>query len=96
MPESGLLIFCYFFRNFLARVEYERNSGRKFISRFLGLSHPDLAKINAGKRFFNFFNIFFGIFLPGFSMNRIGTKFFFSFSASLNPFWIEIIPELTY
>jgi len=33
---------------------YERNSGLKFFSRFLGLSLPVLAKNNTGKRFFNF------------------------------------------
>ena len=66
--------FCYFFRNFLAQVEYERNSGLKFYFLFLGLSHPVFAKHNTGKRFFNFLNffaIFFVIFLPGSSMNGI-------------------------
>ena len=64
----------YFYRNFLARVEYERNSGVKFCFYFFGLSHTVLAKNNAGKRFYNFLNfftIFFGIFLPGSSMNGI-------------------------
>ena len=48
--------------------------GIKFFSLFLGLSHPVLAKNIAGKRFSNFLNffaIFFGIFLPGSSMNGI-------------------------
>ena len=58
IPEKGFLIFCYFFRNCLARAEYERNSELKFWSLFLGLSHPLLAKNNAGNRFFNFLNIF--------------------------------------
>ena len=78
MPERGFLkifeFFCYFFWNFLAGVAYERNSGLKFFSPFLGLSHPVLAKNNAGKRFFNFWNffpIFFGIVLLGSSMNGI-------------------------
>ena len=69
-----LNFFCYFFLNFLNRVEYERNSGLKFFFLFLGLSHPVLAKNNAGKRFFNFLNffaIFFGIFLPGSNMSGI-------------------------
>ena len=95
-----MIFFFYFFRNFLARFEYERNSGQNFFSLFLGLSHPVLAKNNAGKRFFNFFNffaIFFGIFLPESSINGIRDyNFFLSFSASLNPFWIEIMPELTF
>ena len=77
MPGRGFFIFqifCYFFRNFLARVEYKRNSGLKFFSHFLSLTHQDFAKNNVGKRFFyffNFFTIFFGIFLPGSTMNGI-------------------------
>ena len=75
MPELIFLIFLQFFWNFLDRVGYEQNSGLKFFSLFLGLSHPVLAKNINGKRFFNFLNffaIFFGIFLPGSSMNIIG------------------------
>ena len=87
--------FCYFFRNFLARVEYEGNSGLNFFSHFLGLSHPVLAKNNAGKRFFNFWNffpIFFGIVLPGLSINGIlGKNFFITFSVYLIPFWLTIM-----
>ena len=75
IPEKGFLIFCDFFQNFLARVEYERNSELKFLPFFLGLSHPLLAKNNARKRFFHFLNFFaiffFGIFFPGSSMNGI-------------------------
>ena len=66
--------FLYFFRNFLARVEYERNSGLNFFSLFRHLSHPILAKKNARKRFFNLLNflaIFFGISFRGSSMNGI-------------------------
>ena len=69
-----LNFFTIFFRNFLARVEYERNSGVKFCFHFFGLSRPDWAKNNAGKRFYNFlnfFSIFFEIFFPGSSMNGI-------------------------
>ena len=62
MLEWDFLIFfnffCYFCRNFLARVEYERNSGIKLFSPFLGLPHPVLAKNNAGMRIFNFLNFF--------------------------------------
>jgi len=64
----------FFFRNFLAGVKYERNSGLKFFSLFLGLSHSVLAKNNTGKMFLNFLNffaIFFRIFLPGSSVNGI-------------------------
>ena len=69
-----LNFFTIFFRNFLARVEYERNSGVKFCFHFFGLSCPVWAKKNAGKRFYNFLNfftIFFGIFLPWSNMNGI-------------------------
>ena len=77
MPERGFLIFwifMLFFPNFLARVQYQRNSGLKYFSPFPGLSHPVLARNIAWKRSFNFLNffaIFFGIFLPGSSMNGI-------------------------
>ena len=98
MPERGFLIFfnffLYFFPNFLARVEYERNSGLKFFSLFLGLSHPILAKKNAEKGFLKFFSIFLGIFLPASSVNGIWVEIFFvSFSTYLIPFWLKIIPE---
>ena len=79
MPERGFFFlifefFCYFFQNFLPRVVYEWNSGLNFFFLLFGLSHPVLAKNNAGKRFFNFLNffaIFLGIFLPWSSMNGI-------------------------
>ena len=90
--------FSNFFRNFLARVEYERNSGVKFFSRFLGLSFRVLAKNNAGKKSFNFLNffaIFFATFFTVWTMNGIRDyNFFLSFSASFNPFWIEIMLSL--
>ena len=76
MPELIFLIFwifLQFFWNFLAWVGYELNSGLKFFSLFLGLSHPVLAKNNAGKRFLNFLNlfaIFFKIFFPRPSRNE--------------------------
>ena len=75
MPGRGFIIFwiflLFFFRNFLSRVEYERNSGLKFFSTFLGPSHPFLLWNNAEKRFFNFFAISFGISLPESNMNGI-------------------------
>jgi len=99
MPRRGFKIFeflYYVFRNFLARVEYERNSGLKFWFHFFSLSHPVLAKNDAGKRFYNFLNfftIFFGIFLPGSSMNGIRDwNFDFTFSAYLIPFWLKMVP----
>ena len=100
LPERGFLIYWFFFyfsRNFLTRVEYERNSGLNFFSTFLGLSHPVLAKNNSGKWyfiFFKFFAIFFGIFFPGPSMNEIRDKIFFhSFTTYLILFWLKIMPE---
>src|SRR6266702_3187736 len=51
-PERGFFIFCYFFRNFLALVEYEWKSGLKFFSRFFGLSHHVLGRNNARKWFY--------------------------------------------
>ena len=68
MSESGFLIFwifLLFILNFLARVEYEWNSGLKFFPLFLGLSHTVSAKKYIGKSFFNFLN-FFGYFFRNF------------------------------
>ena len=80
MRERG---FFNFFRNFFARVEYERNSGLKNFSPFLILFQTFLDRNSAGIKFFNFlifFAIFFGIFLPGSSMNGIRDyNFFFLF-----------------
>ena len=88
--------FYNFFRNFLARVEYEPNSGLKFFLLFFGLSQPVLVKTNAEKRFYKFFEFYyylFGIFLPRSSMNGVRDKnFVFSFSAYLIPFWLKIMP----
>ena len=87
--------FTIFFRNSLARLESERNSGEKFYFLFFSLSPTDLAKNNAGKRFYNFLNFllfFFGIFLPGSSMNRIlESNFVFTLSAYLIPLWLKIL-----
>ena len=82
MPKRGFFIFCYFFRNFIARVEYERNSGLKFFSPFLGLSHPVWASNISWNRFFNllnFFAIFFRIFLPQVELERNSGLIFFFF-----------------
>ena len=91
-----MVFFYYFIRNFLARVEYERNSGVKFYFLLFSLSPPVLAKNNARKRFYNFFNfftIFFEIFLPGSSMNGIlELNFVFTYLVYLIPFGLKIIP----
>ena len=102
MPESVFLIFRFFF--YFCRIflpgSYERNLGLKFFCPFFCLSHPVLAKKNAGKRFFNFliFLLFFSVFsCPGRIRTEFGIKIFvLSFSASINPFWIEIMPDLTF
>ena len=80
-----------------ARLGWERNSGLKFSSLFLGLSETFLDRNNAGIKFFNFLNLF-AIFLefscPGRVWMEFGTKFFFfSFSAYLILFWLKIMPE---
>ena len=76
MPERCFLnflnFFAIFFQNFLAGVQYKRNSGLKFFSPTLSLSHPVLARNIAEKRFLdflNFFAIFFRNFIAGSSMN---------------------------
>ena len=70
-------------------VEYERNSGEKFFSPFLGLSHPVLGKNNAGKRFFKFFEFFCYFcwnFLAGVEYERnSGLKFFSPFLGLSHP-----------
>ena len=75
MTERGFLnflkFFAFFFRNFLAGDQYQRNSGLKYFSPFPGLSHPVLLGNNAGKGFFNFFAISFGTSMPGSNMNGI-------------------------
>ena len=63
-------IFLLFFSEFSCPgrvMELEPN----FFFLFFGLSHLVLAKNNAGKRLFNFFTIFFGIFFPGSRMDGI-------------------------
>ena len=77
-----LIFFFYFFRNFLAQVEYERNSGLNFLSLSLSrtISSPVLAKNNAIKWFFNFFSYFFRNFLARVENEwNSGLNFFFFF-----------------
>jgi len=103
MPGRSFIIFwifLLFFWNFLARVEYERNPGLKFRFHIFGLSHPVWARNNAGNRFYNFLNfytILFGIFFPGSSMNgNWDWNYFFTFSAYIFPFWLEIMPGICF
>ena len=89
MSESGCFIYLFIFSEFLARFDYERNSGIKFFYRFLGLSHPVLAKNIAGKRFFSFFEFFcyfFWNFLTRVKYERnLGIKFFSLFFGLSHP-----------
>ena len=77
-----LIFFFYFFWNFLSRIEYEQNSGLNFV--FFSFSAnliPFWLKIMLERGFlifWFFFSIFFGIFLPGSSLNEIWDKIFFS------------------
>ena len=98
MPGISFIIFEFFynfFRNFLALVEYEPNSGLKFFSLFFGLSHPVLVKTNAEKRFYNFLN-FFTIFFQNF-LSRVvyernsGLKFCFHFFGLSHPVFAKNI-----
>ena len=88
MPERDFLIFeffCYFFRNFLARVEYERNWGLKFLSLFLGLTQTILDRNNAGIYIFSFLNFFWNFLARvGYEQNS-GLKFFFLFLSISHP-----------
>ena len=89
--------FAIFFFNFLARVESERNSGLKFFSLFLGLSHTGFDRNNVGMNFFNFLN-FFAIFFCEFSClgpvgMEFGTIFFCSSLAYIISVQIEIMQE---
>ena len=77
-------MFCYFFLNILDQVRMEQNSGLKFVSLFLSLSHPGLDRNNEGMMFFNFFCCFFFEFsCAGRVGTEFGTKFFF-FSLGLS------------
>ena len=86
MPKRGFLnflIFCYFFRNFLSRVEYERHLGLNVFCPFLGLSHPYWLKIMPERGFFIFW--FLLLFFSEFSFldwvgTEFGTRIFFSLS----------------
>jgi len=77
MPWSGFIIFSIFllfFSEFSCPGRVRTEFGTTFFFPFLGLTHPVLVINNAGKRSYNFWNsftIFFGIFLPGSSMNGI-------------------------
>ena len=76
------IFFCYFFRNFLARVEYERNYGITFFFSFSAFLIPLWLKILPERGF-----LIFWILLPFFRnfFNRVeyeqnsGLKFFFLF-----------------
>ena len=94
------LNFFAIFSQFSSPAEYERNSGLKFFSLFLGLS-PVLAKNNAGIRFFNFLIFFFFFFLEFSFSDRVwtefGNKIVFSLSWPISfPFWLKIMLECSF
>ena len=102
MSELTFFIFwiflLFFFLEFSCFGCVGTKFGTKIFSLFLGLSHPVLAKNNAGMRFFNFFSfiaIFFAIFFPGPCMNRIRDQnFFFSLSRPISsPVLLNKMPE---
>ena len=91
MLERGFLIFfeffCYFFRNFLARVEYERNLGQIFFFSFLASLYPYWIEIMPELSFLIFFIVL--LFFSEFSClgqvwTEFGTKFFFSPSCPIS------------
>ena len=86
MPDRVFLIswiFCYFFRNFLPRVEYERNSSLNFFLSFSANLIPFWQKIIPERGFLNFLNLFaicFWNFLARVESERnSGLNFFFLF-----------------
>ena len=100
MLGRGFIIFWIFFRNFLARVEYERNSELKFCFPFFSLSHPVLDKNNAGKRFYNLlsFLLFFSQFsCPCRIWTAFRTKILFSlFRPISSPFWLKLMTGISF
>ena len=101
MTEIGFLIFWFFllfFSEFSSSGRVWTEFGTKiFFLSFSAYLLPFWLKIILKRDFLIFLIIFFGIFLPGSSINGIRNyNFFFSFSASFNPFWIEIMSELTF
>ena len=100
MSERAFLIFLLFYSEFSCPGRVGTEFGTKIFCSLSQPTHPVLARNNSGKWFFNFLNffaIFSGIFLLRSRMNaNRDENFFHSFSASLNPFWIEITPELTF
>ena len=98
-----LNFFWIFFLNFLPRVEYERNSGLTFFFisflAYLILSNPVLAKTNAGKLFFNFFNFFAVFFLefspPGRVWEEFGSKIILSLSRPISSYLVPFLLKIT-
>ena len=92
-----MIFFCNFIWNFLARVEYKRNSGLNFFFSFSAYIIPFWLEIMA-KRGFLIFWIFLQFFSELSSLGRVWPEFrtkffFFSFSAYLIPFWVKIMQE---
>ena len=93
-----LFFFFYLFRNFLARVEYKRNSGVNFFFfSFSAYLIPFWLKImsETGFLIFSIFLLFFSKFsCSGQVWTEFRSKiFFFTFSAYIIPFWLKIMSE---
>ena len=93
--------FSNFFFEFSipGRVGTEFGMNFFFFNLLLGLSQLGFKRYKAGMRFFNFLNFFFyffGNFYLGWVWSEFGRKFILSYSAYLNPVWIEIMPELSF
>ena len=80
IPERDFFNFLTFFWNFLARAEYERNSGLKFFHSFSANIIPFGLNIIPERGFLIFFLFFSEFSCPGWVWMEFGTKFFFSFS----------------
>ena len=88
----------FFLRIFLPGSGRNEIRDKIFFFHFTGQSQLDLDRNIAGRMFFNFLNFFYpflGNFLAQVRQERNwGQNFFFlSYSANLDPIWIEIMPE---
>ena len=88
MPEREFFIFLIFFRNFLAWIDYEPNSGLKFFFSFSANHIPFWLKIMLERGFLIFwiFCYIFRNFLPRTEYERnLGLKFFSLFLGISHP-----------
>ena len=101
IPERGFLIFWFFllfFSEFCCPGRVGTEFGIKifFFLSFWAYLIPFRLKIMPERGFLIFLLFFSEFSCPGRIRTEFGIKIFLSFSASFNPFWIEIMPELTF